>query len=194
MDFPPDSSDNRYSAEPPSSSSVTPRPSGECFCWNANMARASPVPEPASVRIGSAETALTRIRRSEVDREVALRGFQGRLGDAHHVVVRRHPHRTAGVRHQVRRAPGKLGEGEAGDQHRAGEILARGVGIAPLELVLVGERDGVHHAIEPTGAAGVPALREDRGWGDDVKPDGACEGNGSPAAQPGTTQGSTSCA
>ena len=44
------------------------------------------------------------------------------------------------------------------------------------------------------GAAGVPARREDRGGGDDIKPDGACEGNGSRAAQPGTTQGSTSCA
>jgi Peroxidase len=34
---PVDRSDKRYKPAPPSSSSVTPRPSGECFCWNENM-------------------------------------------------------------------------------------------------------------------------------------------------------------
>ena len=55
--------DNRYSAEPPSSSSVTPRPSGECFCIKANIARESPMTAPASVRTGPAEIALTRMLR-----------------------------------------------------------------------------------------------------------------------------------
>jgi len=43
------------------STSVTPRPSGECCCWNENMKRASLMPAPANVRIGPAEIALTRM-------------------------------------------------------------------------------------------------------------------------------------
>ena len=95
-------------------------------------------------------------RRPEIDREIAHRRLQRRLGDAHDVVVRHRAqaavigerHHGAARRHQRRRALGDLGEGEAGDHHRAREIRARGVGVAALELVLVGEGDGVDQEIE----------------------------------------------
>ena len=115
------------------------------------------MPAPASVRIGPAEIALTRMADgAEIDREVAHRGLQRRLGHAHDVVVRHRPlaaivgqrHHRAARRHQHRGALRHLGEREAGDQHGAQEIGARGVGVAALELVLVGERDRVHQEIE----------------------------------------------
>ena len=114
------------------------------------------MPAPASVRIGPAEMALTRMAAAEIDRQVAHRCFERRFGDAHHVVVRHRAqaavigerdHRAA-RRHQRGRALGDLGEREAGDQHRAHEVLARGVGVAALELVLVGEGDGMDQEIE----------------------------------------------
>ena len=42
---------------------------------------------------------------------------------------------------------GGLGEGVAGDHHGADEVLARGIGVAALQLVLVGKGDGVHEEI-----------------------------------------------
>ena len=107
------------------------------------------MPAPASVRIGPAEIALTRMPlRAEIDREIAHRGFERRLGDAHDVVVRHRARRRRcrsaspcappfGISAAARLA--RLGEGEAGDHHGAHEILARGVGVAALELVLVGK-------------------------------------------------------
>ena len=115
------------------------------------------MPAPASVRIGPDEMALTRmLLRTEVDREIAHRGFQRRLGRPHGVVVR---HRAvaavigerehgAAIRHQRRRALGRLDEGKARDQHGAQEVLARRVGEAAGQLGLVGEGDGVDQKIE----------------------------------------------
>ena len=62
-------------------------------------------------------------------------------------VVGERQHRAA-VRHQRGGAPGGLGEGEAGDHHGAHEILARRVGVAALELVLVREGDRVDEEVE----------------------------------------------
>ena len=127
------------------------------------------MPAPASVRIGPEEMALTRIfLRAEVDREIAHRSFERRLGETHGVVVR---HRAlaaivgqrehgAAVGHQRGRAFGGFGEGEAGDQHGAQKILARRVGIAAGELCLVGEGDGVDEKVER--APRPPNLREHR--------------------------------
>ena len=55
---------------------------------------------------------------------------------------------AAAVRHQLGGHPRHLGEREAGDHHGAGEILPRGVGVAALQLRLVGEGDGVHDEVE----------------------------------------------
>jgi hypothetical protein len=43
---------------------------------------------------------------------------------------------------------GDLREGEAGDEHGAAEVLARGVGVESLQLVLLGKRDGMDDKIE----------------------------------------------
>ena len=69
-------------------------------------------------------------------------------------------------RHQRgRRACAHLGEGEAGDHHRADEILPRRVGIAALEFVLVGKGDGVDDEIDacPIASSSVVEHRVDRG-------------------------------
>ena len=98
------------------------------------------------------------VARAEVGGKIAHRGFQRRFGHAHDVVIRHHAHRAAegqrddaaagGRRHQLGGALGEFGEREAGDQHSAREILARGVGITSLQFVLVGERDGMDQKIE----------------------------------------------
>ena len=93
--------------------------------------------------------------RTEIDGKVPNRSFQRRLRHAHHVVVR---HRTqaaiisernhgAAIRHQRCSALGRFGKRVAGDYHRADEILARGIGVTALQLVFVGEGDGVHEKI-----------------------------------------------
>ena len=95
--------------------------------------------------------------RTEIGGEIAHRGFQRRLRHAHHIVIRHHPHRAAegqgdhraaGFGHQFGGALGDLGEGEAGNHHGARKILARGVGVAALQFVLVGEADGVDQKIQ----------------------------------------------
>ena len=111
------------------------------------------MPEAASVLIGPAEMALTRMfLHAEIGREIAHRGFQRGLGDAHDVVMR-HPllgavigqrqHRAA-IGHQLLGALRDRGERVAADQHGLGEIVCGGVDVAAVELVLVGEGDGVH--------------------------------------------------
>ncbi len=93
---------------------------------------------------------------AEIDREVAHRCFERGLGDAHGVVVRHRPlaaivgerHHGAAVRHQRRGAARHFGEGEARDHHGAHEVRPRGVGVAALELVLVGIGDGVDEEID----------------------------------------------
>ena len=115
------------------------------------------MPEAASVLIGPAEMALTRIcSLAEIGGEIAHAGFQRRLGHAHHVVVRHHPlgaeigerQQAAAVRHQVPRALRHRGEGVAGDVQRLQEVVARGVDVLALQLLLVGEGDGMDHEIE----------------------------------------------
>ena len=117
---------------------------------------------------------LDRTRRDGVDADVLLAEVGGEiahgrlergLGDAHHVVVR-HPllgavigerEQRAAVRHQLLGALGDGGERVAADQHRLREIVRRGVDVAAGELLLVGERDGVHEEIERA------PFRRDRG-------------------------------
>ena len=106
--------------------------------------------------------------RPEVDREVAYRRFERGLGDAHDVVVghdagraaERQRHNGAAGRHHGGGALGHFGEREAGDHHGAHEIVAAGVGVAALELVLVGERDRMHQKIQR--APLTPDLAEQR--------------------------------
>ena len=92
----------------------------------------------------------------EVDRQIAHRRLKRGLRQPHDVVVRhralaaierQRDHRAA-VRHQFRGALGGFGEGEAGDHHRAREVLARGVGVTAFQLILVGEADRVDEKIE----------------------------------------------
>ena len=55
------------------------------------MKRASAMPAPASVRIGPAEMALTRMPLfAEIGGEIAHAGLQRRLGYAHHIVIGHH--------------------------------------------------------------------------------------------------------
>ena len=80
----------------------------------------------------------------------------------HHLlgaVVGERQHRAAG-RHQLLGARGKRGERVAGDEHRLREVLLAGVDVAAVELVLVGEGDGVHEEVEL--APGASQLGEDR--------------------------------
>ncbi len=95
-------------------------------------------------------------RRPEIDREITHRRLERGLGHAHDIVighgalpavVGQGQHGAAG-RHQRRSAFRHLGEREARDQHGAHEIVARGVGVAALELVLVREGDGVDQEVE----------------------------------------------
>jgi hypothetical protein len=89
------------------------------------------MPEAASVLIGPAEIALTRmLLLAEIGGQIAHAGFERGLGDAHHVVVR-HPllgavigqreHRAA-IGHQLLGALRDRGEGIAGDQQRLAEV------------------------------------------------------------------------
>ena len=93
---------------------------------------------------------------AEIGGEIANRHLQRRLGDAHDVVVR-NPFLAAVVGQRQQRAAvrhhllGALSDGHeriAGDQHRLAEIVRRGVDVAAIELLLVGEGDGVHHEVE----------------------------------------------
>ena len=94
-------------------------------------------PDAASVRMGPALTALTRMPvRAQVAREVADAGLEGRLGDAHHVVVRhdllgavvRHRQDRAAVAHQRARLTSHRDERVRRDVVREQEALARGAG------------------------------------------------------------------
>jgi hypothetical protein len=94
---------------------------------------------------------------AEIGGQVAHHCLQRRLGDAHHVVVRHHPHRAAiGQRQdraafvdQRRRALRHLGERIGRDHHGAREVVARRhVEIAALELRLVGKADGVDQEVD----------------------------------------------
>ena len=143
------------------------------------------MPEAASVLIGPAEIALTRIAFSpEIGREIADARLERRLGDAHDVVVR-HPllgaivgqrqHRAA-VGHQLLGALGDGSERIAGDGERFGEIVFRRVDIAAGQLVLVGEGDAMDDEVDRSpqfsgfrehrvdrGAVGDVAMAEDMG-------------------------------
>ncbi len=115
------------------------------------------MPEAASVLIGPAEMALTRMfLRAEVDGQIVHAGFERRLGDAHDVVVRHHllgavigqrQHRAA-IGHQLLGALGDRGERIDRDVHRLGEVVARRVDVAAGQLVLVGEADGVDDEVD----------------------------------------------
>ena len=95
--------------------------------------------------------------RAEIHREIAHRRLQRRFGHAHDIVVRharvdppnvgQRQHRAA-IRHQRGGARGRLGEGEARDHHGADEILARRVGVATLQFVLVGEGDRMNQEVD----------------------------------------------
>ena len=96
------------------------------------------------------------IARAEVGGQIAHARFQRRLGEAHDVVIGHDARRAAIGQRQQRAAAvhhrggalGDLGEGEAGDDHGAREILARGhVDVAALQFVLVGEADRVNDEI-----------------------------------------------
>src|SRR3546814_13720126 len=81
------------------------------------------------------------VLRPKVDGEIAHARLEGRLGDAHDVVVRRHPlgaqvgerDQAAAVGHQRPRLARDGGEGIAGNRQRAPEVGAAGVEIAPLQ-------------------------------------------------------------
>ena len=55
---------------------------------------------------------------------------------------------AAAIGHQLLRPLADGGEGEAGDIHGHGEVLARRLDVLALQLVLVGEGDGVDDEIE----------------------------------------------
>ena len=115
------------------------------------------MPDAASVLIGPAEIALTRMcLLAEIGGQIAHRGFEGGLGNAHHIVMR-HPflgavigegqHRAA-VSHQLLGALGDGGEGIAGDEQRLREIFRRGIDIAAGQFVLVGKGDAVDDEVQ----------------------------------------------
>ena len=115
------------------------------------------MPEAASVLIGPAEMALTRMPLlAEVGGQIAHARLQRRLRHAHHVVVRHdllgavvgeRQHRAARA-HQLLGALRQRRERVAGDQHGLREVLLGGVDVAAVELGLVGEGDGVHQEVE----------------------------------------------
>ena len=93
---------------------------------------------------------------AEVGREIAHGGLQRRLRHAHDVVAG-HPaggaaegqrQQRAARLHHLRGALGDLGEGEARDDHRVGEVLARRVGVASRQLAAVREGQRVHDEVE----------------------------------------------
>src|SRR2546421_6953102 len=107
---------------------------------------------------------------AEIPREVAHRGVERRLGDAHHVVVRHRP-LAAEVRHRQDRPASarvhqRLGQPRARDERvgrdveRKPEAIARRVGEAPFEVLRGRERDRVHQDVEPA-VEGLPHLVED---------------------------------
>ena len=115
------------------------------------------MPEAASVLIGPAEMALTRIAAlAEIGGEIADARLERGLGHAHHVVMRHHllgavigeGEERAALPHQGLGALGERGEGVAGDEERLDEIVLGRVDVAPVELLLVGEGDGMNQEIE----------------------------------------------
>jgi hypothetical protein len=115
------------------------------------------MPEAASVLIGPAEMALTRMPLRPRSAAVAHARFQRRLRHAHHHIVVRHDllgavigerqHRAARD-HELLGALGQRRERVAGNEHGLGEVLLRGVDVAAVELCLVGEGDGMHQEVE----------------------------------------------
>ena len=100
---------------------------------------------------------------AEIFGHIAHARFERGFGDAHDVVVRHdflgavigERQHAAAVRHHLLGALRDRGERVAGDVHRHREIVRRRVDVAALELLLVGERDGVDDEIErcPISAA-----------------------------------------
>ena len=93
----------------------------------------------------------------EIARDVAHRGFERRLRDAHDIVVRHDSFRSergegdhrAAVRHHMARPPGGVDERERRHVHSVPEILARGVfDEGAFEGLLVGEGDGVDEKVD----------------------------------------------
>ena len=92
----------------------------------------------------------------QVGGEITHARLKRRLGDPHDVVVGRDAlgpevgqgEQRSPVGHQGRGLARNCREGVAGDGKRAGKVVAGGVEIAALELVLVGESDGVDHEVE----------------------------------------------
>ncbi|MEY4981751.1 MAG: hypothetical protein RIR62_17 [Pseudomonadota bacterium] len=88
--------------------------------------------------------------------QITDRGFQRRLGHAHHVVIGRDAVRSAigqrdqraTIGHQFRRAAADIDEGKAGNRQRIGEIPPRRVDEASRQLVLVGIGDGMDEEID----------------------------------------------
>lgn len=114
------------------------------------------MPEAASVLIGPAEIALTRIFEGRDRRRDTARSIPAQLCDAHDVVVR-HPllgavigqrQQRAAIRHQLLGTLGDRREGVAGDQQRLGEVRLAGLDIAARQLVLIGEGDAVDDEVE----------------------------------------------
>ena len=108
----------------------------------------------------------------QIPSQIADRGVERRLGDAHHVVVRNGA-LTAEVRHRHdRAAPAslhqRLGGTAAGDERvradvdRHPEAVTRRVDEPPLEILCRGECNGVDEDVEPP-AEGVGYLGEDAG-------------------------------
>ena len=93
---------------------------------------------------------------AEIGREIAHRGLERGLGDAHDIVVR-HPFLGAVIGERQKRTafghelfgPLRDGrEGIAGDQERFGEVRLGRLDIAAGELVLVGEGDAMDDEVE----------------------------------------------
>ena len=64
-------------------------------------------------------------------------------------VIGQRQHRAA-IGHELLGALRDGGEGIDADEHRLGEIVRRGVDVAALQLVLVGEGDGVDDEVKRT--------------------------------------------
>jgi hypothetical protein len=93
---------------------------------------------------------------AEIGRKIAHARLQRGFRNPHHVVMR-HPflgaiigqrHDRAAVGQQLLGALGDRGQRVAADQHGPGKIVGGGFEIAAVELVLVGERDGVDHEVD----------------------------------------------
>ena len=94
--------------------------------------------------------------RAEVGGQIADRGFEGCLGDTHHIVGGNPARRAAigerqqraAVGHQFRCPLSHLREREAGDDHRVDEVIPAGIGIAAMKLAAIGKRQCVDDEIE----------------------------------------------